>query len=36
MCITTLSDKNVEGGKIVLRGLSGDSVEMPSLQIVRL
>ena len=35
-CITTLSDENVEGGRIVLRGLSGDAVEMPPLQIVRL
>jgi len=36
MCIIMLSDKNIKGGRIVLRGPSRDAIEMPLLQIVRL
>jgi len=36
MCIIILNNKNIKGGRIVLRGLSGDTIEMPPLQIVRL
>ncbi len=34
--ITTLSDEEIKGGKIILRGLSEDAIEMPPLQIVKL
>jgi len=31
MCITILSDENIKKGRIVLRGPSGDVIEMPPL-----
>jgi len=36
MCIIILNNKNIKGGRIVLRGPSGDIIEIFPLQIVRL